>query len=197
MKSSFGTGSDELVYGTPNPDMLTSFAPNGASAWVQTAVPGNSADIFLVNLSDWKASLFLGTPFNEGQPAPSPDGRWLAYASDESGRMEVYVQSLADDGGKWQISTDGGAYPTWTRGGRELLFQGRDNKLIAVDIRHDPAFSAGVPKALFDPQVRTSIPSRMWDVSADGERFLITRSLDAPDVEPLTLVQHWASALAK
>ncbi len=197
VKSSFGTGSDELVYGTPDVfDALASLAPDGSSAWITTSVAGQS-DIFRLNLSDGKASLFLGTPFVEGSPAPSPDGRWLAYQSDASGPLEVYVQSLSEDGGKWQISTDGGRYPAWTRGGREIVFQGGDNKLLAVDIRLDPAFSAGVPKVLLDPQIRTSIQARMWDISADGERFLVTRSLDAPEVEPLTLVQNWASALGK
>ncbi len=196
VKSSFGTGSDEPVYGSPDQDTLASLAPDGSTAWI-TTVGGRAPDISRLNLSDGKASLFLGTPFVEAQPAPSPDGRWLAYASDASGPMEVYVQSLADDGGKWQISTDGGRHPTWTRGGREIVFQGGDDKLVAVDIRLDPAFSAGVPRVLFDPQIRTSIPPRMWDVSADGERFLVTRSLDAPDVEPLTLVQRWASGLGK
>ena len=196
-KSSFGTGSEEPVYGTPDPDFLMSLAPDGASAWIQTNVAGKPSDLFRLNLSDGKASLFLGTPFAEVHPAPSPDGRWLAYASDESGRMEVYVQSLSDDGGKWQISTDGGTFPLWTRGGREIVFQGRDNRLIAVDIRLDPGFSAGTQKPLFDPRMRTDIPPRMWDVSADGERFLVVRPLDAPDVEPLTLVQNWTSVLAK
>ncbi len=197
VKSSFGTGSEEPVYGTPDQDALLSLSPDGVSAWITTTVAGKPSDIFRLNLSDGKASLFLGTPFPEVQPAPSPDGRWLAYASDESGRLEVYVQSLADDGGKWQISTDGGNFPMWTRGGREIVFQGRDNRLIAVDIRPDPAFSAGVPRPLFDPRMRTDIPPRMWDVTADGERFLVVRPLDAPDVEPLTLVQNWQSALEK
>jgi len=121
----------------------------------------------------------------------------MAYTSNESGNYEVYVQSFPAGGGKWQISTDGGTFPLWTRGGREIVFQGRDNRLIAVDIRIDPAFSAGTQKPLFDPRMRTDIPPRMWDVSADGERFLVVRPLDAPDVEPLTLVQNWTSGLPK
>ncbi len=197
VKSSFGTGSDEPVYGSPHADVLMSLDPDGMSGWIQTNIPGKqSVDIFRVTLSDGKPSLFLGTPFAEIHPAPSPDGKWLAYASEESGRMEVYVQSLADDGGKWQISTDGGTYPTWTRGGREIVYLGRDSKIVAVEIQLSPAFSAGVPAVLFDPQLRSG-PGRMWDVSADGERFLVNRLLEAPEVEPLTLVQNWASLLTK
>jgi len=111
--------------------------------------------------------------------------------------MEIYVQSLGADGGKWQISTDGGIFPSWTRGGREIVFQGRDNKLLAAEVRLEPSFSAGVPRPLFDPLIDSASPARMWDVSPDGERFLVTRPLDAPNVEPLTLVQNWASALGK
>jgi Tol biopolymer transport system component len=196
-KSSFGTGSDEPVYGTPDPDTATSLAADGSTAWVQTNVARGSWDIFRVNLADGKAELFLGTPFAEVTPAPSPDGRWLAYASDASGRMEVYVQSLGADGGKWQISTDGGLLPNWTRGGREIVFQGLDNKLLAAEVRLEPSFSAGVPRPLFDPRIDTTTPSRMWDVSPDGERFLVIRPLEAPSLEPLTLVQNWAAALGK
>ena len=198
VKSSFGTGSDEHVYGSPNADYLMNLAPDGSSAWIQTNIPGKQSwDIFRMSLPDGKADLFLGTPNAEVLPAASPDGKWLAYVSDESGRSEVYVQSLAADGGKWQISRDGGAVPAWTRGGREIVFQGRDNKFIAVEIRVSPAFAAGVPVTLFDPQVRTNIPGRAWDVTPDGERFLVNRLLEAPEVEPLTLVQSWASALPK
>ena len=197
VKSSFGTGSDEPVFGAPGLDMLVSLAPDGLSAWIQTNVPGKpSWDILRMTLPDGKASAFLGTSFSEILPAASPDGRWLTYVCDESGRQEVYVQSLTDDGGKWQISTDGGSYPTWTRGGREIVFQGRDNRFFAVEIRVAPAFSAGVPELLFDPQLRGGI-ARMWDVSADGERFLVNRLLDAPEVEPFTLVQNWANTLQK
>jgi eukaryotic-like serine/threonine-protein kinase len=198
VKSSFGTGSEEPVYASPDPDTIQGLSPDGSSAWIQSVVGGRQgSDIFRLNLKDGKASLFLGTPFFEGNPVPSPDGRWLVYVSDESGRREVYVQSLSDDGGKWQISTEGGLFPSWTRGGREIVFQGLDNRLLAVDIRLEPTFSAGMPHVLFDPRLRTGVPARMWDVSADGERFLVERSLVPVDVEPLTLVQNWVAALGK
>jgi len=196
VKSSSGTGSDEPVYGSPDPEQLIDLSPDGSTAWMMV-MGRQGADIFKLSLPDGKASLFLGTPFLEGFPRPSPDGRWLAYVSDESGRREVYVRSVSDDGGKWQISTDGGSFPAWTRGGREIVFQGLDNKLVAVDIRLEPAFSAGMPHVLFDPKLRAGTPSNMWDVSADGERFLVTRSLNSSEVEPLTLVQNWPAALGK
>jgi len=195
VKSSSGTGTDEPVFGSPEFDIVGSLAPDGVSAWAQSNSGNQGWDVLRVSLPDGKASVFLSTPFIELNPAVSPDGRWLAYSSNESGRMEVYVQSLIDDGGKWQISTDGGSFPSWTRGGREIVFQSADNRLVAVEVRLAPTFLAGTPQPLFDPRIRTNAQGRMWDVSADGERFLVVRSLDAPDVEPLTLVQNWAAAL--
>jgi len=198
VKSSFGTGSDEHVYSSPDQDLIWSLSPDGAFAWLIKNVGGRQGfDIFKLNLSDGKASVFLGTPFGEFMSTPSPDGRFLVYVSEESGRREVYVQSLSEDGGRWQISTSGGAYPSWTRGGREIVFQSLENKFVAVDVLLKPAFSAGVPHVLFDPKVRTGLPPKMWDVSADGERFLVARLLEAPDVEPLTLVQNWTATLGK
>jgi len=195
VKSSSGTGTDEPVFGGTEFDILGSLAPDGSSAWMYSNSGNQGWDILRVSLTDGKSSVFLSTPFVELNPAASPDGRWLAYSSNESGRMEVYVQSLLDDGGKWQISTEGGSYSTWTRGGREIVFQSADNRFVAVDVRLAPTFLAGTPQPLFDPRIRTNAQGRMWDVSADGERFLVVRSLDAPEVEPLTLVQNWAAAI--
>lgn len=196
-KASSGTGTDEPVYASPDPDFIWSVTPDGASAWMQINSPKQGWDILRLDLRTGQASVFLATPFSEQMPSPSPDARWLAYSSNESGRAEVYVQSLVDDGGKWQISTDGGIYPEWTRGGNEIVYQGIDNKLVAVDVRLRPAFEAGTPKLLFDPRLRTTLQGRPWDVTADGERFLVNRALEAPGVEPITLVQNWAATLEK
>ena len=197
-KSSFGTGSEELIYESPGPDTMVSLSPEGQYGWIMSSVAGKPArDIVRVALQDGKGEVFLGSPFDEFLPAVSPDGRWLAYVSDESGRSEVYVQTLSSDGGKWQISTDGGTLPSWTRGGRELIFQGRDNRLMRVDIQSGGGFQAGVPAALFDPRTRPNIVGRLWDVSSDGERFLVNRSVDAPEVEPLTLIQNWKNLVER
>ncbi|MDZ4805974.1 MAG: protein kinase [Candidatus Eisenbacteria bacterium] len=195
-KSSSGTGKDEPVYGSPNPDYLWTVSPDGATAWVVTFPPKMGSDILRLDLQTGQASVFMSTPFNETHPVPSPDGRWLAYTSNESGRDEIYVQSLLDDGGKWQISTDGGSRPAWTRGGREIIYQGADRKLVAVDIRLEPMFQAGTPNPLFDPRARVQ-NLQAWDVSADGERFLVNRAIETRGVEPITLVQNWPATLKK
>ena len=195
-KSSSGTGTDAPVYASPNTDILFKVSPDGASAWMIANRPKQSWDILRLDLQSGKASDFVATPFVEWGPAPSPDGRWLAYASVESGRPEVYVQSLLDDGGKWQVSIEGGGYPAWTRGGREIIYQGIDRKLVAVDIRLEPTFQAGTPKVLFDPRIRAS-SAMEWDVTADGERFVVNRAIEVPGVEPITLIQNWPATLKK
>ena len=105
----------------------------------------------MLRMSDRKAQPFLRTPFNEAAPRFSPDGRWLAYISDESGRYEIYVQPYPGPGGKWQISTEGGTEPVWNPNGRELFYRNGD-KMMAVDIATQPGFSAGKPRMLFEGQ---------------------------------------------
>jgi Tol biopolymer transport system component len=103
----------------------------------------------LPTFGDRKPILFLQTPFNETHPAFSPDGRWLAYQSNESGRAEIYVQNFPGPGGRWQVSTAGGVGPAWRADGKELFYAGPDQKLMAVDIQAGETFEAGVPRALF------------------------------------------------
>jgi protease II len=135
----------------------------------------------------------LATDFFETNAKLSPSGQWLAYASDESRRNEIYVQTFPEHGGKWQISTNGGDWPVWSRDGRELYFISADNKMMAVEIKGSGAgFQAGVPKVLFQ------VPAQeQYDVSKDG-RFLIHVPVNqnATDV-PITVVKNWQAAIKK
>jgi eukaryotic-like serine/threonine-protein kinase len=128
----------------------------------------------------------------------SPDGHWVAYISDESGRYEVYVQPYPGPGGKFQISTDGGTEPVWNPKGRELFYRTGD-KMMAVDIRTQPSFSAGKPKMLFQgPYVPTRASFPYYDVSPDGEHFLMIKLNESASSSPLTqivLVQSWFEEL--
>ncbi len=109
----------------------------------------------MLRLSDRKTEPFLRTPANENVPQFSPDGHWLAYVSDASGRNEIYVQPYPGPGGKWQISTEAGREVLWNRNGRELFYRS-GNKMMAVDITTQPGFSAGTPKMLFEGQYQTA-----------------------------------------
>jgi len=143
-----------------------------------------------------KASVFLSTPFNEVQGRFSPNGRWMAYASDESGRFEVYVRPFPAASGLTQISIAGGMQPEWRRDGQELFYISTDGKLTAVPVTTDgPAFTAGTPQALFDvevPEPSAPYPSD-YAVTADGQRFFVNTVVDQPTRPALTVILNWTA----
>ncbi|HVH29359.1 MAG TPA: protein kinase [Vicinamibacterales bacterium] len=147
-----------------------------------------------------KASTFLGTAFNEAQARFSPNTRWVAYASDESGRFEVYVRPFPAASGQTQISIAGGTQPEWRRDGKELFYISADGKLTAVPVTTDGAtFSAGTPLGLFDVEVPEPNPPFPTDyaVTADGQRFLVNTVVDQPTRPALTVILNWTSGLKK
>jgi hypothetical protein len=184
------------VNGGEESDTLWSVSPDGTTGWQDSGVAlRTSSSISRIDFESHEIEVVVGTPFSNGAPAISPDGRWLLYHSDESGRPEVYVQSLGDDGGKWPISVDGGKHGRWTRAGREIVFRAADGRLMAVEVIRGPIFSAGIPEPLFDP----GGPLGGWpfyDVTPDGNRFLVVQRMEQ-SLEPPTLVQNWASELER
>ena len=130
----------------------------------------------------------------------SPDGHWIGYFSDESGRFEVYVRSFTEGGagvkpGKWQVSTTGGLYPRWRRDGKELFFNGLDGKLMAVSVKAGSTFEQGVPVALFDTHDPSDTLS--YDVSPDGKRFLINRAIEGDAARPVNVCTNWLAGVKK
>ena len=147
-----------------------------------------------------KSSTFLGTPSNEIQARFSPNTRWVAYASDESGRFEVYVRPFPAASGQTQISIAGGTQPEWRRDGKELFYISLDGKLTAVPVTTDGVtFSAGAPHALFDVEVPEPNPPHPTDyaVTADGQRFLVNTVVDQPTRPALTVILNWTAGLKK
>lgn len=123
----------------------------------------------------------------------SPDGKWVAYARDESGRLEVFVTSFPGGEEKVQISSSGGSNPRWSRGGRELLFSAFDNTIQSVDVDSSRGLKASVPKTLFPlPEGAFN-----WDVSSDGQRFLVNVPVIRSSSIPLSLVYNWTAGLKK
>jgi Tol biopolymer transport system component len=156
-----------------------------------------NTDLWILPLTgEGKPTPFLATPFSESQASFSPDGRWLAYTSDESGRFEVYVTSLPGREGRWQISSGGGSGPRWRRDARELFYAAPDGRIQSVDVRAGKAFEAAAPRALFATQMLLE-PTACYDVTADGQRFLVTELVRTGEPEPITLLVDWLAALRK
>jgi len=126
----------------------------------------------------------------------SADGRFLAYVSNASGRPEVYVQTFPEGGGKWQVSSAGGSEPVWARSGKELFYRA-GNQMMAVSIEAEPTFTAGKPTALFpDPYLKSGWFQAVYDVSPDGQRFVMVQSSDeAEGSTQLSVVQNWPELL--
>ena len=140
---------------------------------------------------------FLQTPFDETAAVFAPNGRWLAYVSNESGRNEIFVQPFPGPGGKWQISTGGGTEPVWSRNGLELFYR-NGNQMMAVEIATEPNFSPGTPKMLFEGgNFQAAVMSRAhYDVTPDGQRFVMLQQV-APDSAPtqINVVLNWFEEL--
>jgi len=139
---------------------------------------------------------FLQTQFYESAAMFSPDGNWLAYVSNESGRQEVYVQPFPGPGGKRQMSTEGGNQPVWARNGQELFYRNA-SQMIAVDITTEPTFSAGTPKLLFGGTFQVSAAARAnYDVTPDGQRFVMVQEGGADsEVSQINVVLNWFEEL--
>jgi Tol biopolymer transport system component len=197
-KSSSGTGTDELVLADPELSILWSLSSDGRTGAIMTnnGAKKTGWDISIFDVATGKTRVFLETPFGELGPTLSSDGRWLAYFSNDSGTSEVYVQSLGTDGGKWQISTDGGNRPRWSRDDSEMFFQSPDDKLMVVDVKLQPAFTASVPRLLVDPKIR-QLNGMQYAISPDGKRILVNRAIEQPVVTPITLVQNWTEGLGE
>jgi serine/threonine-protein kinase len=197
-----------LTDGSGGPERLTtseynhtpmSWSPDGQLLAFGEVNPDTGFDILVLRMGDRTAQPFLRSPFNESTPRFSPDARWLAYASDESGRQEIYVQPYPGPGGKWPISAEGGREPVWSRDGRELFYRSGD-KVMAVAITTAPGFVAGKPRVLFaGPYEPTVFTVANYDVSPDGQRFLMLRRSEQAAAAPtqINVVLNWFEELRR
>jgi serine/threonine-protein kinase len=173
------------------------WSPDGQHLAVTTCHVGEEPDqnIWVVPL-DGEPWPFVATEHIEGAPAFSPNGRWLAYVSNESGRHEVYVQAFPAGEGKWMISTNGGIAPTWSPDGHELFFRDQNGRtMMAASFVSEPTVQVGAPRRLFEGEFTAdSFVSRFYDIAPDGERFLMIRQ---PDVRSLNVVVNWFEELER
>jgi dipeptidyl aminopeptidase/acylaminoacyl peptidase len=152
---------------------------------------------------DRKWSLLLKEKYRELQPQISPDGRWMAFASNESGKFEVYVRPYPQvDGGRWQVSTNGGNDPLWSPSGRELFYRNAD-AVMAVPVKTDTGFSPEAPRILFQANfVGLGVPLDIstWDISPDGKRILMMKEVGAAGeaskgLRRINVVLNWLEEL--
>jgi Tol biopolymer transport system component len=208
-----GTGGMERLTASEYIHAPMSWSPDGQLLTFTEVNPTTGLDIWVLRMGDplqssgqthsagsgqvRKAEPFLRTPFNEGAARFSPDGRWVAYVSDESGTFEVYVQPYPGLGGKWQISTGGGSEPVWNPRGRELFYRSGD-KMMSVDITTQPGFGVGKPRMLFEGQYEIPpFPIANYDVSPDGQRFLMLKPAEQEQAAPtqINVVLNWFEEL--
>jgi serine/threonine protein kinase/Tol biopolymer transport system component len=206
-KAATGTGGEELLVESDLPKMPMSWSLDGKFIVYWVADPKTGSDQWILPLTGEKKPVpFLQSVFGEGFPQISPDGKWIAYLSNETGRGEIYVRSFPSGEGKWQISTNGANFtPRWRRDGRELFYMsGPTLKIMSVKINPaGPTFEYSAPIELFDSgyvNFTHGLNYHTYAVSADGQRFLIPRPESAmTDAahSPITVVLNWPAALKK
>jgi hypothetical protein len=192
VKDANGAGQEQLL-AAGGGKIPVSWAPDGQSILLTENSKG-----FLLPLAGGQKPISVGLPdiFAQSQAKISPDGKYLTFSSAESGRPNVYVQAMPPNTGKWQISVNGGVQPRWRRDGKELFFLSEDHKMMAVDINLGSTFTAGIPHELFPASAFSLLASR-YDVSADGQRFLIYSPDSSTGNAPITVVMNWWAGLKR
>ncbi len=205
MKSSSGAVNEELLLESPQDKAVNDWSADGRFLLYHSHDPHRDRDLWVLPLDgDHKPWVFLKTNFNERWARFSPDGRWVAYTSNESGHDEIYVRPFLEpaastskdgsSGGQWQVSTAGGIYPLWRSDGKELYYLAPEGQMMAVPITvAGTALAPAAPVVLFLPRIYgggtdTSL-GRQYDITRDG-RFLINTVLDAAS-SPITFIQNW------
>jgi len=197
-KSLDGTGAEERLVATDRPSFPFAWTRGGVLIFVRSDAR-TLQDVWLFGGDQKeKRTPFLETPFAEGGPALSPDGRWMAYVAGESGRNEVYVRPFPGAGEKVTISTDGGNEPVWSPTGREIFYRSGD-AMMSVSVSTGPTLNPGKPQRLFEkPYEPTQALWANYDVAADGQRFLMLKTVERPEAPAqINVVMNWYEELKR
>ena len=200
VKSASGAGEARQVAKGQDEMIASDWSRDGRFVFYSVTASGSKSQIWVLPMSGGQApARFLAGSFNYVQGRLSPDGRWLAYVSDESGRPEVYVQTFPDHAGKWQISSTGGVDPRWSAGGGELLYLSADQRLMSVAIRTAPDFEAAVPKPMF--VARVLLPGigirSYYAVTRDAQRFLVVSPRAGDALAGSSVIVNWTAEIAR
>ena len=211
-KAANGTGPVESLHTSESLLAASTWSADGKSLIFMKWIQENS-DIWALSLNgEPTARPLLAESYDEREPAISPDGRWIAYSSNESGRIEVYIRPFPNvDDGKWLISTRGGESPIWAPDGRELYYDDYPDQMMVVTIETEPAFAAGNPEVLFRSEYVLACHSGSdpspYDISTDGKRFLMIKeeiqaaegdeAVEIPPITELIVVENWDEVLKR
>jgi serine/threonine-protein kinase len=207
------TLADRIAQGPLPIQQALSITPDGTQLVVREDRPKTGLDLAMLTFdSKPQVTPLIRTPYSERNAEISPNGHWLAYESDESGREEIWVRPFPDvNAGRWQVSTGGGRQPLWARNGRELFFRGSDGSVIAVQVENvdraarGAGFSWGPPSVVLQGRTyffyNAGLLGRSYDVSSDGQRFLMIEAgsgVDAASERPsIVVVQNWTEELKR
>ncbi|HET7469600.1 MAG TPA: hypothetical protein VFJ81_07985, partial [Gemmatimonadales bacterium] len=194
-----GTGAARLLKSSEKDDYgQVAISRDGKWLLLRTAPVGSgSPDIVGIHLPDTAAVPLVATQAQEFHPALSPDGRWLAYSSNESGSFEVYVRPFPETASaKWQVSTVGGSEPCWSKDGRRLFYINGRNEMVAAEVPAGPGFTLGKQRTLFSvAQFTRTGPIPSYSLAPDGEHFLMVREGEATQQSELILAENWLQGL--
>jgi Tol biopolymer transport system component len=200
-KSASGTDAARRLYASQANNMgalvAEQFSPDGKFVlFFGTLGAATTNDIYVLPLTpDSKPTAVVQTPFTDAEAQFSPDGRWLAYYTMETGRREIYVQPFPSTGAKWQISNTGGRQPMWRPDGKDFYVT-EDRKLYAVDVRAGSRLEYGTPHYLFDLKTNVTSATRSYASSRDGQRFRVNMLLETTE-SPINVVVNWTAELKK
>ncbi len=195
-KQSSGTGEEKPVVQSPEDEWIEDWSRDGR--YIVYGVGINPTDLFTIPLfGDRKPFPLIRSPYTKDEPHLSFDGKWLAYASNESGAWQVYVVSFPAGEGKRQISTHGGSEPRWRGDGKELYYLDLDGKMMAVDIGGNTTLEPGIPHELFDSGLFVDPTLDNYAVTPDGKRFLILKPVAGSAAKPINVILNWTTLLKK
>jgi Tol biopolymer transport system component len=197
LKNADGSGSEEEV---ADLGKATTFNPWDWSRDGKYILFEKGSELWYFSWPERVAKPLLQVKWTVRNAQFSPDGRWMAYASNETGRMEIYVSPFPSGAGKWQVSSAGGQEPRWRQEGKELFYVSAEGKMMAVAVTTGVRFEASSPVALFQTHRRQPVSFLdvfSYDVSADGQKFLINTKVDEANAAPLSILLNWASEVEK